>query len=138
MSSASNTVLITVASWEDRFRSGSERILRERDCERVLMYYFSEYDDWTKENRRHVRALCSHRRIPCDEYDLSFGSPVKSWLQIVKTFEPFLVGTRNYIVDITTMPRETIWTTFWLLDESGVPVEYVYHKPNDYGELAQP
>ncbi len=134
MTSGKNTILITVASWEDRFRSGCERVLSKGECNKVLMYFFSEYAQRSKQNRDCVKAMCQQRGIPCDEYDLSFDTPAKSWHRLVDTLSPWRTTSKKFTIDITTMPRETIWTTFWVLDDASVRIEYVYHKPESYGD----
>ena len=47
----SDDLLITFASWEDRFWLGSSRNLENIGVRKVLVLYFDSYSDRTKKNR---------------------------------------------------------------------------------------
>ncbi len=132
--SKQENLLITVASWEDRFRLGIARLLGDGVYTKVLMFYFSEYAEWTTENRAIVAEACKAKSIGIDEQELSFDSPAKSWQTVYRVVDPDILGATSYILDITTMPRETIWTVLWRLEATKAPVKYVYHKPETYGQ----
>lgn len=56
-------VLVTVASWEDRFLDGFKRVLETVRTESVIMCHSDRYSEWTKAQRAEVANLCSDRGL---------------------------------------------------------------------------
>ena len=131
-------ILITYASWEDRFREGSLRLIREHTPQKVLMYFFDGYVDMSKENRKKVAEFCQARRIRLLDRELRVtdkaSDSVANWKTLRDTILENIPEKSEVIVDFSTMPREVIWTLFWLLDLRQTVIHYVYHRPQDYGE----
>ncbi len=127
--------LITMASWEDRFLLGTERLIASRCPAHVIMYYFGEpYASWTIQSRRAVRQKCEQAGIGFDELQLDVDDPAKNWGSIAEKTTKCVAHGSAVLVDLSTMPREMIWWTFWLCDLQGAIVHYVYHRPEAYGE----
>ena len=124
--------LITVASWEERFLLGTQRLLSGLPIQRVLMFFYSEYASWTEENRLKVLATCEERSLDCQELEISFGDPAMSWQKVHEQTFTSDDESGVPIVDITTMPRDTLWSTLWLLKTSQGRVQYAYHRPGSY------
>ena len=124
--------LITVASWEERFLLGAERITSDLPIRRVLMCYYREYADWTQENRRKVEELWKNRGVQVETTEISFAEPARTWHTLHTRL--FVPEVRQFvpIVDITTMPRDTLWTALCLLRQPNVATSYVYHRPRTY------
>jgi hypothetical protein len=125
---------ITFASWEDRFAEGSQRILQEHTPQKVLMYFFDTYAGMSRENREKVFELCKVSQVKLLEYELQVIDPATSWKTLRDTVLENVPEKSEIIVDFSTMPREVIWTVFWLLDLRQATIHYVYHRPQDYGD----
>jgi hypothetical protein len=127
-------VLVTLASWEPRFRDGTDRLIAGAKPDRVIMYYYEEYSARTEGTRVHVASLCAQEGVELKAHRLSFAEPLDSWRILDTTLEPSLLHRKLALVDITTMPRETIWAVLWLLDEGRAESRCVYHQPGEYCE----
>lgn len=127
-------IVITVASWEDRFRLGMERLLDEVKPSKVLMFYFDEFAHRSQGNRAHVSAMCASEMREIVQVPVSFSDPARSWRTIYSQLRTLQSDVDTITLDITTMPRETIWTLLSLLLEEGINVQYVYSEPESYSE----
>lgn len=126
--------MFTVGSWEHRFIEGFERSVHEYKPDCVIMFYYQEYDAWSIHNRKKASRLCRREGIPIQEHTLSFGNPPDSWRTLYNTIMTLDLNKRAVVVDITTMPRETIWTTFDLLQSQSARIQYVYREPQRYNK----
>lgn len=126
--------IITVASWEDRFRIGFEKLIEEVCPSSIIMYFYSEYESWSKENRERAKELCNKKGINVLEQELSFKEPVESWKTIFSVISEKVKNKSSITLDITTMPRETIWSICDMLGDKKAKIQYSYHEPKDYGE----
>jgi hypothetical protein len=124
--------LITVGSWEPRFSLGFSRVTAERRPSKVIMYFYSEYAAISEQNRNGVRNACTEWKVPIEETPLSFSDTVSSWKKLFRTIEDVQTGENDILIDITTMPRETIWIILDLLRDFGGSVKWVYHRPTQY------
>ena len=127
-------LLITFASWEDRFRLGFERNMDNANFREVLVFYFGSYASRTKENREMVDAVCKRKNIRCNPVKLDIDKPADNWRTVLKNIELILADFNEILIDISTMPRETIWYVLWMLEQNNLKTRYVYHSPKDYGE----
>lgn len=127
-------MLITVASWEDRFTLGFERIIKQFCPKVILMYFFKEYAEISHQNRIFIEEHCKHNNIEIIIVELSFEDSVTSWRILFDTIINGDFINKNIIVDISTMPREIIWTIFDLLEEKGANISYLYNKPKGYND----
>lgn len=127
-------ILITVASWEERFILGFERLLASVKPNRVLMFYYKEYKSWSEENLMRSAQYCENERVQLFEEELSFTSLPESWKRLVKLLLREVTAGVNVTVDITTMPREVIWTICGHLAIKCSEIQYVYHLPEGYGD----
>lgn len=126
--------LITFASWEDRFIAGFERSLERYAPQRVIMYFYDGYADWTLENRTRVGSACSERRIPLVEHELVVQNPKNNWYVLRRDIATDQTLAGPTAIDITTMPRDVIWTTLWFLEYRGAEVHFAYHRPESYND----
>lgn len=125
-------LVITVASWEERFLLGLTELLNQSCPKDLIMYYFIEYDEYTKDNRQKIEGLCREKDIHIDSYQLSFKASVESWSTIYNTANIERTAGKEVTVDFTTMPRETLWTLLDFLTENRAIIQYVYHTPERY------
>lgn len=127
-----NDLIITVASWEERFWLGFKRLTDESCPKNLLLYFYKEYASATKANRDRVEALSREKGIEVQARELSFQDPVRSWRTLFETITKWTTQKIQVTIDLATMPRETIWTILDLLDESEPIVRCVYHQPEAY------
>lgn len=129
-------MVITVASWEERFLLGMKRLIETIQPSKVLMFHYKEYADWSNDNRRQISNLCNENNITMEgDIELSFGSPLDSWKTLVAQIGN-ITSTELITIDISTMPREVIWSICHVLSQKQVSIQYVYHRPkgNGYGD----
>jgi hypothetical protein len=126
-----NEVIMTVASWEERFLLGLKALIKTPPS-KVVMYFLKEYADITEENRTEASQICRERNITLLPKQLTFNDPVMSWKTVLNSIFELDLAAKRVTVDITTMPREIIWTVFDLLQAAGAEVTYAYHKPREY------
>jgi len=130
-------VIITVASWEERFLMGTKRLIDTVRPSRLLMFYYKEYAEWSKDYREQLASFCNDANVTLKPpVPLSFGSPLDSWKALVEYSKKSIVSKEPITLDITTMPREAMWTICYVLGQMQAPLQYVYHKPqrNGYGD----
>ena len=123
--------LITVASWETRFVLGTHRLLEEQKFSNALMFHYEENEDWTKENQETVKTMLKKHGIDCQAVRISFGDPARTWRSIYERISG-IESEAEALVDCTTMPRDTLWTSLELLRQRGKATQYVYHQPESY------
>lgn len=123
-------IIITVASWEDRFLLGIEQLIGKSSPAKILMFHYKEYADWSKENRDKIARICTEKNIDLiNDKELAFGSPLESWINLVSEVENAINPGELITLDISTMPRETIWAICHVLAKRNISIQYTYHKP---------
>lgn len=125
-------LLITMASWEERFLLGFKRNADKYSFKRCIMYYYEDYAERTKENRSKMKKTCDEQNINIDSHNLK--NPKDSWIKIFTTLNQVDFEGVSVLIDITTMPREIIWIIFDLLDTIKVKFDYVYYRPEKYSD----
>lgn len=126
--------LITVGSWEARFLSGLKRVIERDRPATMQMYYFREYEDLSAENRDAVKVLCKEVGIELAETPVEFAQPAHTWKVIAEHIAKRRPDGRRVLVDISTMPRDVIWSLFFQLRRARAVIEYVYHRPETYSK----
>ena len=124
--------IVTVASWEPRFLEGLTRLLDDTQAETVLVFFYREFSGWTTASRRAIRRLTKARQCRLEEVEITFEDTGRTWRTLEVALTSLGGKTKNVLVDITTMPRETIWGTFFWLGERDVEIHYAYHHPASY------
>ena len=135
MSSEISTVdvVVTVASWEPRFLLGIRRTLQDVTARRLVAYFLREYGDRTDEARQTLRQLAQDRPgLDFEERELSFCAPDVTWCTLEKDLGPGAGVGKRVLLDITTMPRELIWSALFWLETAAAKVHYVYNRPETY------
>lgn len=126
--------VVTVGSWEARFLLGLNRVIDRERPTTVQMYYFREYEALSATNREKVSGLCKSAGIHLTETPLEFSKPSDTWKTIAVDIERHRVEGKRVLVDITTMPRDVIWSLFFQLRKAKAVIEYVYHRPESYSQ----
>ena len=127
-------LLITFASWEDRFRFGFERNLDKAKFREALVFYFGSYAPRTQGNRKMVDGACKTKNVRCTPVELDIDKPANNWRTVLKNIDKFLAESKEILIDISTMPREIIWYVLWMIEQNNVIARYVYHSPREYGD----
>ncbi len=127
--------IVTVCSWEPRFLLGMRRTLRECSAKTILAYFLGEYGDRTKEAREGLRELVREQRssLVLKEREMTFATPTAAWELLRRDVGPES-AFGNALVDLTTMPREIIWSTLFWLGAAGAERHYVYNRPESYAK----
>lgn len=128
--------IITVASWEERFLKGMQRLIEDVKPSKIVMFHFAEYAEWSQSNRDSLSKLCTERKIALQENvsPLSFGSPKETWNELGKQIDACILPNALITLDISTMPRVTIWSICHVLEKKMAAIQYAYNKPGEYGD----
>lgn len=124
-------VLITTASWEERFLQGIKKTLKADTLVRIIMYFIDDYATWTEDNRQIVRDKARSMGIELREQELKASNPATNWQVMRKTILE-VDDNQSCLVDLTTMPRDIIWTTLFLLELKKARINYIYYSPGSY------
>ena len=129
----SDDLLITFASWENRFKLGFERDIEKNKTRKVLIFHFTSYEKWTQENRGTVKIKCEKNKIEYISKCLDVNKPAENWRMVLESVEDAIQDRQGVLVDISTMPREIIWYVLRQIEQSSTVGRYVYHSPKNYG-----
>jgi len=129
--------LITFASWEPRFLLGAKRLIErktpiELPVGNVIIFYSKGLETWTCGTRKQASDLWEKNGVSVKQVEVSYEEPVKSWKKIRAEINGVCKNGARVIVDISTMPRNTIFTIFQLLEAYGHTVVSVYNQPDKY------
>lgn len=127
-------LLITFASWEQRFLEGFKRDLDTWHPVKAISYYLDEFAEMSRPNREEVAAVCKTRGVPLIDPLLRVAESAGNWKRLRDDMTAEAGQGRSVVVDFSTMPRESIWTLFWLVDMLKVKTHYVYHRALGYGD----
>lgn len=128
----SNT-LITVLGWEDRFRLGVEINFKKEIYNQLIIVIFKDYFNMKgmKESLIYLEKLAKQKGVDLKRIELVYNKSVENW----KTLDRFFSNNQNLsnvTLNITTIPRETIWTFLFFLKKNNQNIDYVYFKPKEY------
>ena len=123
---------IGMASWEERFLLGAQRVLGAGNVYRAILLHAEEYEDWTSDNRGSFAELCSKQGVDHISKQVCLRSPEKTWDVLQRELAGQTMANREVIVDITTMPRDIIWQVFAFTEHLNCKINYIYHKPASY------
>lgn len=127
--------LITVLGWEERFYRGTEISIEKYEVDHVLLITFIDYLQVKnmEENRGRIEKLATDNGISLEHVELSYSDSISNWRKIDSIFnEKEFTGAVT--LNITTIPRETIWMLLFFLKKAVSAVNYIYFKPIDYCE----
>ena len=123
---------ITVLGWEERFILGLEKSQTLFPISSVELFKYKEYTEATNSNLTRVRKNCVEQGIDLNEYSVSYNDPANIWINIQTWVNTNIYNNEELYLDISTMPRETIWTfLFFILQKSDL-INYVYSSPVNY------
>ena len=127
-----DNTLIAVLGWEDRFIKGLENDLNSNSINQLILIEYTESSHFAKENMKLLKEITKQKNVNLKIISISVYDPVKKW----KIFEKFFLNNKNYgtnvLLDISTMPRDTIWSLLFFLRKMNLSIRYIYHKPQFY------
>tara|TARA_R110002049_G_scaffold123242_1_gene278342 strand:+ start:8714 stop:9586 length:873 start_codon:yes stop_codon:yes gene_type:complete len=126
-----NKTLITVLGWEDRFILGTDIILKENNIQKIVLISFTDYADMNIKNKSTFIKKVNDLNIEIEEIKLNYSDSINNW----KIFDDFFekqILTNDILLNITTMPRETIWALLFFLKKAHSSINYIYFKPEKY------
>lgn len=134
MNKSEPTWLITVASWEERFLAGTKRLIDQRGLSTATVFYYTENREWTESNLKLVTEDLKNRNVAINEIPISFGDPVSAWHQVEAEIRSNEKRSLIPLLDITTIPRDTLWTVLSVLQRDRGNVSFAYHRPIEYAD----
>jgi len=125
--------LITVLGWEERFIKGLEETIDKFLIKKIILIRFGDYlfMDNMQNNINRINELQLNHHFAIEYIDLNYNDSVENW-NVLESFFCDIENTRKFLLNISTVPRETIWTLFFFLKKYVANVEYIYFKPRNY------
>jgi hypothetical protein len=122
-------ILIQVLSWEDRYMIGLKNNFDVYKPSKVLVFCYNNFrtQEWKNENLIETKKLLGERLVFID-LELK---PEANWPTYKTVFEKYCVE-KKIVVDISTMPRESIWLTLFNCKKYFCITNFVYYKPKTY------
>jgi len=126
----SNTVLITVLSWEERYILGLEKNINAFNPSLVILFKYLNplTAEWKIGNYTKTQSLLQSNLI---EVEIDSSKPSETWFIFLKAFSNHCKG-KNILIDISTMTREAIWLSLYNCRLNGCKTDYIYYKPKGY------
>jgi hypothetical protein len=125
--------LITVLGWEERFLEGMKITFEKYSLNQLILITFKDYvtmegmeghldivNEWAKEKNIDLRHI-----------ELQYSDSINNW----RNLDHYFTINNDFgevILNITTIPRETIWTLLFFLRKTSDHINYIYFKPIDY------
>lgn len=127
-----NLTLFTVLGWEQRFLLGTKEILNTYEINHVYLICFKDYLGMKNmnENLLILKQILKDRKVKLDTIELEYENSVKNWHVLLGFFDS--IQLQKVILNITTFPREAIWTFLFFLKKKVNEVQYIYFKPESY------
>lgn len=126
--------IIAVLGWEERFIEGLKKNLDSFNSHTLYLIIFNEYESYSSENLLKAQDICDEKKVKLEKLELSYQKPVDSWRKLESLITNELTNIGKIILDISTMPRETIWGLLFFLQKNEIETHFIYHKPRNYGE----
>lgn len=129
-----NKALITVLGWEDRFFEGIKYNFERFGVSKIYLFCYTEYADVTQKSFIQVQSFGINNHIEIIRFELQNSNALFNWKEIQKCITNILDKKDEIILDISTTPRETLWTILFFLRQHNIDIPFVYHKPRSYSE----
>jgi hypothetical protein len=129
-----NKVLISVLGWEERSFLGIKECLALFDIRTITLLVFKEYLKYTSLNLTNIQNLCKEENIKLNTIEISYSKTSDAWIKMGDLINNKNIKRNNTILDMSTMPRETIWSLLFFSNKKKIILQYIYFKPQMYGE----
>lgn len=127
-----NRRLISVLGWEDRFLQGLKQDVEQFSINVVDLLIYEEYLPATSQHLNAANALSREAECTFREHHVHYKNPVTTWKYLQAWITREIKSDEEVWLDLTTMPRETIWSLLSFLVSTGCVVHYVYWPPASY------
>jgi hypothetical protein len=118
---------ISFASWEDRFRESFFIDNKENEINKGYIFYLDSFYTRSQDNINKIKNDNSIELI-----ELSFNDYVKTWKILKSTFMN-LDKSYKYLINISTMPRSSMYMIFHFLDVNSIDYMTVYYNAKSHG-----
>lgn len=128
-----NLSLFSVLGWEQRFLKGVNHILENNEVNCIYLICFTEYLHMSnmKENLQIIKNTSKNKSIELNIIELEYENSVSNWHRLDDLFRK--KSFQDVILNITTFPRETIWSLLFFFSNNNVSrLTYIYYKPASY------
>lgn len=126
--------LIAVLGWEERFYEGVLRNFDRFSCQVLYLIIFKEYEPYSLENLKKIEKKCSEKKIKLYKMEFIYQKSANNWRNLESLVDDNLINTNNILLDISTMPRETVWGLLFFLRRRSINIHYIYYMPLNYGD----
>ena len=125
-------ILITMVSWEERSTKGLERLLERFQVSSAILIQSIEWKHYSDESFQVAIEICRQHGVNSEQLRIPTSHHGEYWDLLRKHLNAELPTGARVLVDLSTMPREVIWTVLFFLDHLGAEVTYAYHRPREY------
>ncbi|MBP1616966.1 MAG: hypothetical protein H6Q14_793 [Bacteroidetes bacterium] len=129
---SNDITLFTVLGWEQRFLLGTNHILENYKIHNVYLICFTDYLHMNNMNENFIaiEELMKEKSIELKIIKLEYEDSISNWKKLDVFFKD--IDFDQVLINITTFPRETIWTFLFFLRTNGACISYIYYKPDSY------
>jgi|TARA_R110000787_G_scaffold231546_3_gene338928 hypothetical protein len=127
-------VLITIASWEERFALGVGRSLSQENFTDVVCLVSDRYADETSERRTAARLLASEAGVQYEEWQFDFEDQVECYYKMSALAQERLARADRVVLDISTAPRTLVWMLLGALTPAGREIFIRYSQAAEYDD----
>lgn len=126
------TTLFCVLGWEQRFLESINHILDNNEINCINLICFNDYLHMNnmKKNLQIIEKKSKEKNIELILIELNYSNSVSNWRKLDDFFKKS--SLHEVIINITTFPRETIWTLLFFLRKYIHTITYIYYKPKSY------
>ncbi|TDA62489.1 hypothetical protein E0765_11810 [Sulfuricurvum sp. IAE1] len=127
---------ITFVSWEDRFAESLKNDLKNHpDIQQIYFFYFLDEQFFTKTQKYvdTLESIVNNNDVTLKKASFSFKNYLETWKAIANKIED-LTSTDEVILNISTMPRNIIFTMLHFMDQKVANYEVTYYSPFTHGE----
>jgi hypothetical protein len=128
-----DSVLITVASWEDRFGLGVERSLSQSVFTDVICLVSKRYVEQTSAQRAAALVHADYGKADFIEWLFDFEDQVESYHRMIALAKDERLARADRIVfDVSTAPRSLVWMLLGALSSNARDVTIRYSQAARY------
>lgn len=128
-----DAVLITTASWEDRFALGVERSLSQEAFSSVVCLASDRYSSETSTQRAMAKRHAAGRNVAFVEWQFDFEDQVECYRRMVALAGDQRLATADRVVlDVSTAPRTLVWMLLGALAPAGGEIVIRYSQAAKY------
>lgn len=126
--------ILNILSWEERCIPALEKALLELDCRLAICFIDRRYQHRTDSNRYRLEELALKLDVSVEFIVFDFDDSISSYHTIRRQIERVVeLGILEVGFDITTAPRNIIWTTLSALQLAYPTVKVFYTAAERYG-----